>query len=321
MHHPTTTPVRPTVNTNETPPPTSTCAEEIGESTCNTNSDDSVLVAKKAPNFKVQEDVLLARAYANVTTDPVHGTDQKSDMFWSNVLLKYNILMNKQPKALQVPRTSDSLRLRWQRTLNKDVQLFNACYSRLLNKNPSGWNEEKIMEEAKKMYTQQSGGKEFKYEECYQILQTLPKFDPMRSTPERSICTSPTNCDGKVMGEDMERPAGTKKAKKMMKHEYEEASVASSLSSFQSSMVDVNNRFVDVMERKQRHDVWLKQAQFYQALGNIELAMEYMRKIEMDQTPGIQKEVHSSNDNNENDIVDNLSQIDQFAEINEDDFN
>jgi hypothetical protein len=89
----------------------------------------------------------------NVTTDTVHGTDQKSDMFWSNVLLKYNVLMNKQPKALQVPRTSDSLRLRWQHTLNKDVQLFNACYSHLLNKNPSGWNEEKIMEEAKKMYT------------------------------------------------------------------------------------------------------------------------------------------------------------------------
>jgi len=114
----------------------------------------------------------------------------------------------------------------------------------------------------------------------------------------------------------MERPVGTKKAKKMMKHEYKEASVASSLSSFQSSMVDVNNR-------KQRHGgVWLKQAQFYQALGNIELAMECMRKIEMDQTPpGIQKGVHSSNDNNENDIVDNLSQIDQFYEIDEDDFN
>ena len=66
MHHPATTPVRPTAsNTNEIPPPTSTHAEEIGESTnCNTNIDDSVIVAKKAPNFKEQEDALLARAYA-----------------------------------------------------------------------------------------------------------------------------------------------------------------------------------------------------------------------------------------------------------------
>ena len=68
MHHPTTTPFRPTTNmTNETPP-TSTRAEEIGEITSNTNSDGSVLIvkdAKKPPNFKSYEDVLLARADAN----------------------------------------------------------------------------------------------------------------------------------------------------------------------------------------------------------------------------------------------------------------
>lgn len=307
-------------NNNETLPslPSSTFAEEdcvIGVRMI-TNSDESVVMTdvKKPPNFKPYEDVLLARAYASVSTDPINGTDQKFDVFWSNVSLKYNILMVKLPQAQQVPRNADSLRLRWQRTLNKDIQLFNSCYSRLLKTNPSGWNEEKFMEEAKKMYSQQSGGKEFKYDECYTILQSLPKFDPMRSTPEKSTCTSPTNCDGKVMGEDMERPIGTKRAKNMKNHKNDEASEASSLSSFQSSMVSVNKRLVDVMEtrmrndnKKQRHDTWLKQAQFYQAMGNNAVALEYMRKIDMDQ----------ANDSTAV-ALDNLSQIDQSFELEED---
>lgn len=297
-------------NNNETLP-SSTFAEQ---------EEDCVVIGvskdvKKPPNFKPYEDVLLARAYASVSTDPINGTDQKFDVFWSNVLIKYNILMVKLPQAQQVPRNADSLRLRWQRTLNKDIQLFNSCYSRLLKTNPSGWNEDKFMEEAKKMYSQQSGGKEFKYDECYKILQSLPKFDPMRSTPERSICTSPTNCDGKVMGEDMERPIGTKRAKKMKNHKNDEASeTSSSLSTFESSIVSVNKRLVDVMEtrmrndnKKQRHDTWLKQAQFYQAMGNVTLALEYMRKIDTDQ----------ANDSTAV-VLDNLSQIDQSFEFEED---
>ena len=269
--------------------------------------DESVVVvketSKKAPNFKPYEDVLLAKAYANVSTDPVNGTDQKSEVFWSNILAKYNYLMRQLPKSQHISRTSDSLRVRWQRTLNKEVQLFNGCYSRLMNKNPSGWNEDKIHEEAVKLYTQKSGHSTFKFDECYKILQVLPKFDPMRSTPDRSICATPTtNCDGKIMGEDMERPIGTKKAKIMKKLEYEDSSVADSFGTFQNSMVEVNNRLVDVLERKQRHDVWIKQAQFYQAMGNMTLALEYMKKIEMDET-GTPKnnEVH----------IERLSNIDQ----------
>lgn len=295
MNLSTSSPTRqsPRRRTNETP------EKGSGEGN-NTTIDESVvfLEVKKAPNFKPHEDVLLAKAYANVSTDPVNGTDQKSDAFWSSVLTKFNYLMQKLPKSQHIHRSPESLRIRWQRTLNKEVQLFNGCYSRLLNKNPSGWNEEKLTEEATKLYLEQSGHKEFKFEECYKILQVLPKFDPMRSSPEKSICAiSPTNCDGKVMGEGMERPIGAKKAKKMMmiKQEYEEVSVVDSLNSFQNSMVEVNNRLVDVLERKQRHDIWMKQAQFYQAIGDTALAMQYMKKIEMDEM-GAQKKARPDSD-------------------------
>mmetsp|Transcript_15219 Transcript_15219/g.28636 ORF Transcript_15219/g.28636 Transcript_15219/m.28636 type:complete len:239 (-) Transcript_15219:50-766(-) len=190
--------------------------------------------------------------------------------------------MKKLPKVHHQSRTSHSLKVRWQRTIYKEVQLFNGCYSRIVNKNPSGWNEEKIMEEATKLYIEQTGHREFKYAECYEILQELPKFDPMKSSVD-NISGPRTNCDGKLMGEGMERPIGSKKAKEMIEREYEESSLVDSFATFQSSMVDVNKRFVDVMERKQRHDTWIKQTQCYQAMGKTDIAMEFMKKIEMDE--------------------------------------
>jgi hypothetical protein len=84
----------------------------------------------------------------------------------------------------------------------------------------------------------------------------------MKSSVETTSGPTTRIGDGKLMGEGMERPIGTKKAKEMIKREYEESSVADSFTTFQNSMVDVNKRFVDVMERKQRHDTWIKQAQF-----------------------------------------------------------
>ena len=175
-----------------------------------------------------------------------------------------------------------------------------------MNKNPSGWNEDKIHEEAVKLYKEKSGHRTFKFDECYKIIQVLPKFDPMRSPPDRSA-TPTTNCDGKVMGEDMERPIGTKKAKIMKKLEYEDSSAADYFATFQNSMVEVNNRLVDVLERKQRHDVWIKQAQFYQAMGNMPMALEYMKKIEMDENSSSKNnEVHIERLSNLGDDEDSL---------------
>ena len=117
----------------------------------------------------------------------------------------------------------------------------------------------------------------------------------------------------------------------MIKREYEEASLADSFASFQNSVVDVNNRLVDVLEGSKANDVWIKQAQFCQAMGNTALAMQYMRKFEMDEMGAQKKKVHVDADNG-SDIIhdvqvlntgkavdDDEIQIDQFPGIDEDD--
>ena len=81
-----------------------------GGNNSTTSGDESVVAVKetpkKAPNFKPYEDVLLAKAYANVSTDPVNGTDQKSEVFWSNILSKYNYLMRQLPKSQHISGTA-----------------------------------------------------------------------------------------------------------------------------------------------------------------------------------------------------------------------
>jgi hypothetical protein len=55
------------------------------------------------------------------------------------------------------------------------------------------------------LYTEQTGHREFKIAECYEMLQQLPKFDPMKSTLMENSSGLTTNCDGKIMGEGILR--------------------------------------------------------------------------------------------------------------------
>ena len=40
---------------------------------------------KRRKNFLKVENELLVKAYIHTTLDPVHGTDQKSEVFWVSV--------------------------------------------------------------------------------------------------------------------------------------------------------------------------------------------------------------------------------------------
>ena len=45
---------------------------------------------KKKPNYTDVEDLALCKAYANVSTDPIHSTHQKGSCFWNEIKVKYD---------------------------------------------------------------------------------------------------------------------------------------------------------------------------------------------------------------------------------------
>jgi hypothetical protein len=48
---------------------------------------------KREPNYTDIEDLSLCKAYANVSTDPVHRTHQKGSTFWNAIKEKYDIFL------------------------------------------------------------------------------------------------------------------------------------------------------------------------------------------------------------------------------------
>ena len=86
---------------------------------------------------------------------------------------------------------------------------------------------------------------------------------------------------GKVMGSNMERPIGNKKAKALRAAE---ALGDGSLASTQAmeAMARSSAAMADIMAKRQRHDSWSKRAELYMKMGQEDKAMEILGMMEED---------------------------------------
>ena len=105
-------------------------------------------------NYSLLEDIQIAKAWASVTLDPILGTNQKGDQFWTKVHEKYQIFMEKEDRAcLEIhPRNPNSLKERFQRNIQKQVNVFNPFYISVKRVVKSGWNERDYMNLALNKY-------------------------------------------------------------------------------------------------------------------------------------------------------------------------
>ena len=109
----------------------------------------------RAPNYSEDEDYLISCAYVNVTADPIRGVGQKSETFWSRVHDKFVILSRQYTieNNIDIPtRNEESIEQRWKKKISKCVQLWNKFCRQLKSVERSGWNEDKYIEEAGKLY-------------------------------------------------------------------------------------------------------------------------------------------------------------------------
>ncbi|KAA1066050.1 hypothetical protein PGT21_050340 [Puccinia graminis f. sp. tritici] len=192
---------------------------------------------KKAPNYTELEDFEVCRAWVQVSKDPMVGTNQDGNTFWSCVSTLYH-------EAVPDPiRPVDSLKKRWSNYLQPSINKFRGFVNIVESRNESGASAEDQLNRALRLYSQDQGS-HFKYLRCYKLLVKSPKWHnycrnhnkkgekkrarspsseapastALASTPAQSDLAAPSDpvSDFKGTSTDpqiLQRPIGIKKAK------------------------------------------------------------------------------------------------------------
>ena len=111
-----------------------------------TNNDDDTDTEKKlrGKSFSPEEDVILCKAYAIVTVNPIKGSDQPLGMFWGSIAKKYNAMITKEEYTSMIiyeERPANSLMLRFSKRISKDVALWLTYYNSAKKTYHSGWKD------------------------------------------------------------------------------------------------------------------------------------------------------------------------------------
>jgi hypothetical protein len=173
--------------------------------------DDGVpgLRAKCMPNFRAEDDLWLAEAYAAVTVDAAVGTDQNGATFWGKIRDGYI------EKGGSAGRTAVSLQNRFNRYLQTDVNKYIGMLTSTFREYHSGWSLQDYYNDAKRRYVCKYL-KPFKFEDVWTVLkENLVKFqipsDVMDSRVQRALffCDDDNNDDnaGACAGTDKSEEA------------------------------------------------------------------------------------------------------------------
>ncbi|KAG5564570.1 hypothetical protein RHGRI_000676 [Rhododendron griersonianum] len=156
-------------------------------------------------NYSQYEDEALVKAWLHISGDAVVGRDQKSTKLWMRVLESFHQILGRITE-----RNAQGMQNRWQ-AISHDVSKFCGYYNKIGRLNPSGWNDQMILDEAKKQYGEIEGPLQakpvhfckFKFEHCWKLLNDSPKWNDhvlMRNTSKG--CKKPSNPQSQVIGLD-----------------------------------------------------------------------------------------------------------------------
>ncbi|KAH7843105.1 hypothetical protein Vadar_012638 [Vaccinium darrowii] len=130
-------------------------------------------------NYVQAEDEALVKAWLHIPGDAVVGRDQKSTKLWMWILQSFHEFLGRITE-----RETQGLQNRWQ-TISHDVSKFCGNYNKIGRLNPSGWNDQMIIDEAKQQFGEIEGPLQtkpvqfykFKFEHCWKILKDSPKWN------------------------------------------------------------------------------------------------------------------------------------------------
>jgi hypothetical protein len=196
--------------------------------------DDSAPQSRvRTPNFSADENLCLATAWCSASENSVAGCSRKKEVFWRTVKVYFDSLLtdiSDDDCPVLHNRSWQSLWNKWTRNINPDVMVFLSYYAPYKDNPPSGWNEEKIREEAMKAYKEKEGTT-FKYLNCLDTLKDHPKYNVDTSGAATAAAEAGTNNTSTVMGGSLARPMGKKKTQRMKQ-------ISNTLESCASSVAD-----------------------------------------------------------------------------------
>jgi hypothetical protein len=149
--------------------------QQIAGSTMNQHTESPDLIGPvlkaKSSNFKALEDCMLALAYAFVTTNAAIVTDQDGNTFWTKI--RDNFIR----RGGLATRTMVSLKNRFNKVLQAEVNKYIGNLKTVFSEHHSGWSMEDYVAKAKNLFLVKNG-KYFKHEQVYIILkEKLPKYE------------------------------------------------------------------------------------------------------------------------------------------------
>ena len=97
--------------------------KETFQLTSSVMSDSNV---KRNKYYSELEDYLIMKAYVSISVDPLHGSQQKANMFWAKVHQKYCLLASKEPGGKELGhRPMDLIKQHYIKVIGKAVVKFN----------------------------------------------------------------------------------------------------------------------------------------------------------------------------------------------------
>ncbi|KAK6127374.1 hypothetical protein DH2020_038885 [Rehmannia glutinosa] len=145
----------------------------------------------RSTGYTIAEDRHLCGVFLDISQNESVGANQSRVQFWKCVEDKYN---SEKPNSTIPDRNQRSLQCRMQ-TILKDARKFNGCLQQAESLNPSGANEQILLEHAKELLMQEKGyNNGFKFEHVWFILKDFVQSKTtsgVSSFPEENMLESP----------------------------------------------------------------------------------------------------------------------------------
>ncbi|XP_042472308.1 glutathione S-transferase T3-like [Zingiber officinale] len=171
--------------------------------------------------WSLDEDVVLAKSWAAISTDAIIGNDQNDQAFWKRIVDYYN----KYCPTGSMTRSYQRLKSHYYRFAPM-INEFSATYNNFYTYRQSSWSDENVLENALNMWKANNNNKDFKYMHVWRVLKEYEKYTPQSiahysnkkaMTSESGGNTSTSNPDTSVDLDDSEvliRPIEQKAAKR-----------------------------------------------------------------------------------------------------------
>lgn len=222
-------------------------------------------------NFTSDEDVFLCRAFVSTTLDPINGSDQKADVFWTRVREVFLSLMEKEAEVqLLEERSFTSLENRYKRQIQPDALKWTAIYKN--TDKESGRTDKEHFELVCEKYREKYG-RPFRFLGCMEPLMELPKFDPsLRGGNDSGSVFS-------KMGSTKERPSGQKAAKQKQKDEKLSVAYLKSKLEVSTSTSKSMEKLADAIAKKEKREYLLSMFKVAKDIDDQEMMEDYLSKL------------------------------------------